>query len=86
MNAFDTFMKWILALIFLPPLLCGVLQIVVAYLNLLLPMLVVIAGAAGLAAGVGAALANGRRPAPRRISGGAPHRAPILPGRGRGWR
>ena len=77
-NPLEVLFKWLVALIFLPPLVCAVLQIVVAYLTQLLPILVVIAVAAGLAAGVGAAAGNGRRSAPRRIGSNGPPRR-VLP-------
>ena len=78
-NPFDWLIKWILALAFGPPLLCLVLQILMAWLVQLLPILILLMAIGGLAGGVGAALTSGGRSAPRRIGGsyGPPLRSPF---------
>jgi hypothetical protein len=94
-NPFEWLMKWILILIFGPPLLILLLQILVGYLaqllpfliSQLLPPLILIAVIVGLAAGVGCALMSGRRSTPRRIGGsyGPPLRSPFN-SREQNWR
>jgi putative effector of murein hydrolase LrgA (UPF0299 family) len=76
-NPFDWLIKWILILLFVPPLVSILLQILAARLAQTLPILIVVAVVVGLVAGVSRA-AIGRRPRMTRGSGyGAPNRAPF---------